>query len=191
MWELDYKESWALKNWCFWTVVLEKTLESPLDCKENQPVNPQGNQFWIFIGRTDAVAETSILWPLDVKNWLIGKDPDSGKDWRQKEKGMTEDEMVGWHQWRLNGHEFEYTLGVDDVQGSLACCSTWGRKESDMAELLKWTEQMCQCRVITLNQCTTLVGNVDTGEAMNVCSGIIYGIYLYLPLNFAVDLKLL
>ena len=191
MWELDYKESWALKNWCFWTVVLEKTLESPLDCKENQPVNPQGNQFWIFIGRTDSVAETSILQPLDVKNWLIGKDPDSGKDWRQKEKGMTEDEMVGWHHRRLSGHEFEYTLGVGDVQGSLACCSTWGRKESDMAELLKWTEQMCQCRVITLNQCTTLVGNVDTGEAINVCSGIIYGIYLYLPLNFAVDLKLL
>ena len=126
-----------------------------------------------------------------LKNWLIWKDPDAGKDWRQEEKGMTEDEMVGWHQWRLNGHEFEYTLGVGDVQGSLACCSTWGRKESDMAELLKWTEQMCQCRVITLNQCTTLVGNVDTGEAMNVCSGIIYGIYLYLPLNFAVDLKLL
>ena len=97
MWELDYKESWALKNWCFWTVVLEKTLESPLDSKEIQPVHPKGNQTWIFIGRTDAEAETPILWPPDVKNWLIGKDADVGKDWWQEEKGTTEDEMVGWH----------------------------------------------------------------------------------------------
>ena len=97
MWELDYKESWALKYWCFWTVVLEKTLESPLDCKEIQLVHPKGNQSWIFIGRTDAEAEAPILWPLDVKSWLIWKDPDAGKDWRQEEKGMTEDEMVGWH----------------------------------------------------------------------------------------------
>ena len=102
MWELDYKESWVLKNWCFWTVVLEKTLESPLDCKEIQPVIRKGNQSWIFIGRTDAKLETPILWPHDVKNWLIGKDPDAKKDWRQ-EKGMTEDEMVGWHH-QLNGH---------------------------------------------------------------------------------------
>ena len=99
MWELDYKEIWALKNWCFWTVVLEKTLESPLDCKEIQPVHPKGTWSWIFIGRTDAEAETPILWPLDVKNWLIWKDTDAGKDWRQEEKGMTEDEMVGWHHW--------------------------------------------------------------------------------------------
>ena len=100
MWELDYKESWAPKNWCFWTVVLEKTLGSPLDCKEIQPVHPKGNQSWIFTGRTDAEAETLILWPPNTKNWLIGKDPDSGKDWRQEEKGMTEDEMVGWpHTW--------------------------------------------------------------------------------------------
>ena len=106
MWELDYKESWVQKNWCFWTVVLEKTLESPLDCKEIQPVHPKGNQSWLFIGRTDAEAETQILWPLDVKNWLIGKDPDVGKDWRQEEKGMTEDEMIGWHH-QLDGHEFE------------------------------------------------------------------------------------
>ena len=105
MWELDYKESWAPKNWCFWTVVLEKTLESPLDCKEIQPVHPKGNQSWIFLGRTDAEAETPILWPPDEKNWLIGNDPDAGKD-RRREKGMTDDEMVGWHQW-LNGHEFE------------------------------------------------------------------------------------
>ena len=108
MWELDYKENWVQKNWCFWTVVLEKTLESPLDCKEIQPVNPEGNQSWIFIGRTEAEAEAEapILKPPDVKSWLIGKDPDAGKDWGQEEKGMTEDEMVGWHH-QLNGHEFE------------------------------------------------------------------------------------
>ena len=106
MWELDYKESWAPKNWCFFTAVLEKTLESPLDCKEIQPVHPKGNQSWIFIGRTDAEAEILILWPPDGKNWLTGKDPDAGKDWRQEEKGTTEDEMVGWHR-QLDGHEFE------------------------------------------------------------------------------------
>ena len=106
MWELDYKESWVLKNWCFWTVVLEKTLESPLDCKESQPVHPKGNQSWIFIGRTDAEAETLILWPSDAKSWLIGKDRVAGKDWRQEEKGTTEDEMIGWHH-RLDGYEFD------------------------------------------------------------------------------------
>ena len=106
LWELDYKESWAPKNRCFWTVILEKTLESPLDFKEIQPVNLKGNQYRIFIGMTDAEAKTPILWPPDVKDWLIGKDPDAGKDWRRKEKAMTEDEMVGWHHW-LNGHEFE------------------------------------------------------------------------------------
>ena len=103
--ELDYKESWVQKNWCFWTVVLEKTLESPLDCKEIQPVHPKGNQSWILIGRTDAKAEAPILWSPDVKSWLIWEDPDAGKDWGQEEKGMTEDEMVGWHH-QLNGHEF-------------------------------------------------------------------------------------
>ena len=106
MWELDYNESWVPKNWCFWTVVLEKTLESPLDCKEIQPVHPEGNQSWIFIGRTDAEAETQVFWPPDAKNWLIGKDPDAGKDWRWEEKGMTEDEMVVWHHW-LDRHESE------------------------------------------------------------------------------------
>ena len=114
-------------NWCFWTVVLEKTLESPLDCKEIEPVNPKGNQCWIFTGRTDAEAEALILWPPDVKNWLSGKDLDAGKDWRQEEKGMTEDEMVGWYH-RLSGHEFEQTLGVGDGQGGLAWCSPWGRR---------------------------------------------------------------
>ena len=113
MWKLDYKESLVLKNWYFWTVVLEKTLESPLDCKEIQPVYPKGYQSCMFIGRTDAEAETPILWPPDVKNWLIGKDPNSGKDWRQEEKGMAEDEMVRWHHW-LDGYEFEQALGVGD-----------------------------------------------------------------------------
>ena len=130
MWELEYKESWALNNWCFWTVVLEKTLESPLKCSERKPVHPKGNQPWIFTGRTDAEAETPTLWPPDAKNWLIGKDLDAGKDWRQEKKGTTEDEMAGWHH-RLNGHEFEKSPGVGDGQGSLACCSPWGRKESD------------------------------------------------------------
>ena len=122
MWELDHKESWVPKNWCFGIVVLEKSLQSPLDCKEIKPVHPKGNQSWIFTGRTDAEAEAPILWPRDVKNWLTGKDPDAGKDWRWEEKGMTEDEMIGWHHW-LNGHEFEQALGVGDGQGGLACCS--------------------------------------------------------------------
>ena len=139
MWELDYKESWALKNWCFWTVVLNKTLESPLDCKEIQPVHPKRDRSWVFIGRTDVEAETPILWPPDAKSWLIGKDPDAGKDWGQEEKGMTEDEMVGCHHW-LNGHGFGWTPGVGYVQGGLACCGSWGRKESDTTERLNWTE---------------------------------------------------
>ena len=138
MWELDYKESWVPKNSCFW-VVLEKTLESPLDCKEMTAVNPKGNQPWIFIGRTDDEAETPILWPPDVKGRLMGKDLDVGQDRRHEEKGMTEDEMVGWHHW-LNGHEFEQAPGVGDGQGILVCCSSWGRKESDTAEWLNWTE---------------------------------------------------
>ena len=133
MWELDYKESWAPKNWCLWTVELDKTLESPLDCKEIQPVYPKVNQFWIFIGRTDAEAETSILWPPDVKSWLIWKDSDAGKDWGQEEKGTTEDEMVGWHHW-LDGHGFEQAPGAGNGQGGLACCSPWGHKELDTTE---------------------------------------------------------
>ena len=138
MWELDHKESWALKNWCFWIVVLGKTLESPLDSKEIKPAHPKGNQSWIFIGRTDAEAEAPILWPPDAKNWLIWKDPDAGKDWRQEKKGTTEDKMVGWHHW-LNGHEFEQALGVGDGQGGLACCSPWGSKESDTT---KWATEL-------------------------------------------------
>ena len=141
MWELDHKVSWAPKNWCFWTVVLEKTLKSPLDCKENLPVHPKGNQSWIFIGRTDAEAEAPILWPLDAKTWLIRKDPYVGKDWRQEKKGMTEDELVGWHH-QLNVHEFEQALGVSDVQESLVCCSPWGCKESDTTEWLNWSDSV-------------------------------------------------
>ena len=139
MWELDYKEGWAPKNWSFWTVVLEKTLENPLNSKETKSVNPKGNQSWIFIGRTDAEAEAPILWLPDGKNWLTGKDPDAGKDRRQEEKGMTEDEMVGWYH-RLDEHEFEQALGVGDGQGTLPCCSPWGYKEWDTTERLNWTE---------------------------------------------------
>ena len=140
MWELDHKESWVPKNWCFWAVVLEKTLESLLDCKEIQPVHPKGDQSWVFIGRTDVEAETPILWPPDVKSWFIWKDPDAGKDWGQEEKGMTEDEMVGWRH-RLNRHKFGWTLGAGDGQGGLACCSSQDCKESDTNELLNWTER--------------------------------------------------
>ena len=138
MWELDHKESWVPKNWCFWTVVLKKALENPLDCKEIQPVHPKGKQSWMFIGRTDAEAETPISGPPDAKSWLIGKDPDAGKDWGQEEKGMTEDE-IGWHHW-LNGHEFGWTLGVGDGQGGLVCCGSWGhRVRHDLATELNWT----------------------------------------------------
>ena len=139
MWELDCEESWGLKNWCFWTVVLEKTLESPLDCKEIQPVHSKVAQSWVFIGRIDVEAETPILWPPRAKSWLIGKDPDAGRDWGQEEKGTTEDEMAGWHPW-LDRCEFEWTPGVGDGQRGLACYDSWGRKELDMTEQLNWTD---------------------------------------------------
>ena len=139
MWELDCEEGWAPKNWCFWTVVLEKTLESPLDCKEIQPVQSEGDQPWDFFGRNDAKAETPVLWPPHAKSWLSGKDSDAGKDWGQEEKGMTEDQIAEWHH-RLDGHEFGCTPGVGDGEGSLACCNSWGRKESDTTEWLNWTE---------------------------------------------------
>ena len=145
MWELDYKESWAPKNWCFWTVVLEKTLESPLDCKEIKLINPKRNQSWIFIIKTDAEAEIPILWPPNSKNWFIGEDRDARKDWRQKEKVRTEDEMVGWHQ-RLDGQEFGQALGIGDGQGILALSSLWGHKESDTTEWLNWTETSMEVR---------------------------------------------
>ena len=148
--ELDHEESWALKNWYFWTVVLEETLESPLDSKEIQPVHTKGYQSWIFIGRTDAEAEAPILWPPDMKNWLIGKDPDAGKNRRQKEKGMTEDEMIGWHH-RLDGHEFEQAPGVGVGQGTLECCSTRACREfhktsnwTELISILQWENQQLE-----------------------------------------------
>ena len=136
----DCEESWAPKNWCFWTVVLEKTLESPLDCKEIQTVHSEGDQPWDFFGRNDAEAETPVLWPPHAKSWLIGKDSEAGRDWGQEQKGMTEDEMAGWHHW-LNGHLSEWTPGVGDGQGGLACCDSWGRKESDTTEQLIWSNR--------------------------------------------------
>ena len=141
MWELDREESWAQKNWCFWTVVLEKTLENPLDCKEIQPVHSKGDQSWVFIRRNDNKAEIPILWPPHAKSWLIGRDPDADRDWEQEDKGTTEDEMVGWHH-RLDGREFGWIPGVGDGQGGLACCDSWGCKESDMTERLNWTEYL-------------------------------------------------
>ena len=141
MWELDYKESWVPKNWCFWTVVLEKTLESPLDCKESQPVPPKGNQFWIFIGRTDTEAETLVLWPPDAKNWLIGKDPDAGKDWRQEEKGTTEGELDGWH------HSMDMSLSkllemVVDREARHAAVHGVAKNRTRVTEL-NWTGRKC------------------------------------------------
>ena len=139
MWELDCEESWALKNWCFWTVVLEKTLESPLDCKEIQPVHSEGDQSWVFFGRTDAKAETLILWQPHEKSWVIGKDPDAGRDWGQEEKGSREDEMAGWHH-RLDGHELEWTQVVGEGQGGLACCDSQGRKSRTRLSDWNWIE---------------------------------------------------
>ena len=166
MWELDCEEGWAPKNWCLWTVVLEKTLESPLDCKEIQPVHSKGDQPWVFLGRNDAKAETPVLWPPHAKSWLIGKDSDAGRDWGQEEKGTTEDEMAGWHHW-LDEHEFEWTLGVGDGRGGLACCNSWGRKESDTTERLNWTELIC-------SRCSSQVRGQDRKYLLGIkfCKGI-------------------
>ena len=157
MWELDHKASWVPNNWCFWTVVLEKTLESPFDCKEIQPVHPKVDQSWAV------EAETPILWPPDAKSWLTWKDPDARKDWGQEEKGTTEDEIVGWHHW-LNGHGFRWTLVVGDGQGGLACCGSWGRKESDTTERLNWTELLCSEHTLA----------VLYHNSHHVCFGIIF-----------------
>ena len=152
MWELDWKESWVPKNWCFWTVVLEKTLESPLDCKEVQPVQSKGDQSWVFFGRTDAKAETPILWPPDEKCWLIVKDSDAGRDWGQEEKGTTEDEMAGWHHLH-EGRESEWTPGDGDGQGGLVCCNSWGHQVGhDWVTELNWTdtEKIFMTQIITM-----------------------------------------
>ena len=138
MWELDCEEGWAPKNWCFWTVVLEKTLEGPLDCKEIQPVHSEGDQPWDFFGRSDTKAETPVLWPPHVKSWLIGKDCDAGRDWGQEEKGTTEDEMAGWHHW-LDGRESEWTSGVGDGQGGLAAIHGIAKSQTRLSD---WTELM-------------------------------------------------
>ena len=170
MWELDYKESWVPKNWHLWTVVLEKTLESPLDCKDIQSVHPKGDRSWVVIGRTDAEAETPILWPLDVKNWFILKDPDAGEDWRQ-EKGITEDEMVGWHH-RVNGHEFEQAPGFGHGQGSLPCFIPWGCKESDMTEWLNWTDVKCltSCWFLIIYETYQIYLNINLAPRNAVCA---------------------
>ena len=139
MWELDCEEGWVPKNWCFWTVVLEKTLENALDCKEIQPVHSGGDQPWDLFGRNDAKAVTPVLWPPHVKSWLTGKASDAGRDWGQEEKGKTEDEMAGWHHW-LNGRESQWTPGVGDGQGGLVCRDSWGRKELYTTEQLNWIE---------------------------------------------------
>ena len=152
MWELEYKESWVLKNRRFWTVVLEKTLESPLDSKEIHSVHSEGDHPWDFLGRNDAEAETPVLWPPHVKSWLIGKDSDAGRNWGQEEKGTTEDEMAGWHH-QLEGREFEWTSGIGDGQGGLACCGSWGHKELDTTEWLNWTELNLIIFKWTVQQC--------------------------------------
>ena len=167
------------KNWCFWTVVLEKTLESPLDCNEIQPVVAKGHQSWMFIGRTDVEAETLILWPPNVKRWLIWKDPDAGKDWRLEKKRTTEDVIIRWHHW-LNGREFESTLGVGDGQGGLAFCSPWGREELDTTESLNWTalllgrKAMTNLDSILQSRDITLPTNVHLVKAM-VFQVVMYG----------------
>ena len=168
MWELDHKESWTQKNWCFWAVVLEKILVSSLNCKEIQPVDRKGNQSWMFIGKTDAEAEAPVFWPPDVKNRLLRKDPDAGKDWKKEEKGTTEDKMVGWHH-QLNGHEFEQALGVGDGQGGLACCSPQGGKELDMTERLNWTE---------LSKNITLASPLLSPTSSKPC------LYWFIPIDF-------
>ena len=149
----------------FWTVVLEKILASPLDCKEIQPVHPKGYQSWIFVEKTDAETETPVLWPPDARNWLIWKDPDAGKDWRQEDNGTTEVEMVGWH-YRLDGHEFEQALGVGDRQEGLACCSPWGRKESDTTVWLNWTVWTV-FYYFQYSWCSGISGHSDWGKTVS------------------------
>ena len=175
MWELDSEESWVPKNWSFSTVVLENTLESPLDCKEIQPVHSEGDHSWDFFGRTDAKAETPVLWPPHAKSWLIGKDSDAGRDWGQEEKRTTEDEMAAWHHW-LNGRESEWTPGVGDGQGGLACCDSGGRKESDTTEQLNWTEHQELFRLSVFwspFQVPTLMEGIDKNTSIYIFSDLL------------------
>ena len=176
MWELDHKERWVLKNWCFWTVVLVKTLESPLNCKEIKPVNSKGNKSWIFIGSIDSGAEAPILWPSDVKSLLIGEDSEAGKVWRQEEKGTTDNEIFGWHH-QLNGHEFEQALGISDGQGSLACYTPWGHKESDMMEWLNWTELKGWNMKLSSSTSGTSLTWFNTSLPINSCVSLGKGVY--------------
>ena len=166
MWELDCEESWALKNWCFWTVVLEKTLESPLDCKEIQPVHPKGDQSWCSLVGLMLRLKLPYFGHL-MQSWLIGKDPDAGRDWGQEEKGTTEDEMAGWHH-RLDAHEFGWTPGVGDGQGGLECCDSWGCKESDTTERLNWTELM-QTKKQNLNLYLKLYLKINSKCILDIC----------------------
>ena len=175
MWELDYKESWVLKNWCFWTVVLEKTLDNPLDCKEIQPVHPKGDQSWVFVGRTDVEAETPILWLPDAKSWLIGKDPDAGEDWRQ---GGERDDR-GWDGWMASPTQWTWVWvnsGCWWWTGGLACCVSWSQKESDMAEWLNWTE---------LPQNKSMALHVDT---MCVCVCVCIAVVILLVVQWCLTL---
>ena len=156
MWDFEVQKNrhhyfLILANWRFWTMVLEKTLENPLDCKEIQPVHPKRDQPWVFTGRTDAETETQILWPPHAKSWFFEKDPDAGRDWGQEENGMTEGEMARWHYWH-DGHEFEQTPGVCDEQAGLVCCDSWGCKESDTTERLNWTELNCTWLILSANK---------------------------------------
>ena len=180
--ELDYKESWVQKNWCFWTVVLEKILESPLDCKEIQPVHPKGDQSWVFIRRTDVEGETPVLWLSDAEGWLIWKDPDAGKDWGQEEKGTTEDEMVGWHHW-LSGHGFGWTPGVGDGQWGLARCGSWGH---DWATELNWTELSCLKRTKAKQNNFPITYRVNPGMpfVVNVCFLLCFAWGSFLDLRY-------
>ena len=178
MWELDCEEGWAPKNQCFWTVVLEKTLESPLDYKEIQPVPSKGDQPGDFFGRNDAKAETPVLWPPHVKSWLIGEDFDAGRDWGQEEKGTTKDEMAGWHHWP-DGRESEWTAGVGDGQGGLACCNSWGRKELDTTERLNWTKLL-----------VSLIFSMISQVFISLISAFIFISFAYFEFNLPIFLVL-